>query len=268
MALQWWLACLALGAFAGTAAGLLGIGGGLIIVPALTMLFAAQSSFPPAEILHLALGTSMATIMFTSISSLRAHHRHGAVLWPVVLQITPGILVGTALGTLLATRIPARPPAIFFAVFVCFVALQMFLGLKPKASRDLPGKTGTFAVGIGIGAVSSLVAIGGGAMSVPFLTWCNVRVQNAIGTSAAIGFPIAVGGTIGYIYNGIGHPGLPGWSLGYVHLPVLLVISSASMLMAPLGARLAHRLPVPTLKRIFACLLIVLAGKMVASLFT
>ena len=267
MDFAWWPAYLALGAFAGTAAGLLGIGGGLIIVPALTMMFAAQSSFPPAEILHLALGTSMATIMFTSLASLRAHHRHGAVLWPEVLQITPGILVGTAFGTLLASRIPARPLAIFFAVFVCFVALQMFLGLKPKASRELPGKAGVFVVGIGIGAVSSLVAIGGGAISVPFLSWCNVRVQNAIGTSAAIGFPIAVGGSIGYIYNGFGHPGLPDWSLGYLYLPVLALLSTASMLMAPVGARLAHQLPVPTLKRIFAGLLIVLAGKMLSSLF-
>ena len=263
----WWPAYIALGAFAGTAAGLLGIGGGLMMVPALTMMFGAQSAFPPSEILHLALGTSMATIVFTSLSSLRAHHQHGAVQWPIVLQITPGILFGTLLGTLLASRIPARPLAIFFAIFVCMVAVQMFLGLKPKASRELPGKTGVFSVGIGIGAVSSLVAIGGGALSVPFLTWCNVRVQHAIGTSAAIGFPIAVGGTIGYVYNGLGHDGLPDWSVGFVYLPVLLLLAGSSMLMAPVGARLAHRLPIPTLKRIFAGLLILLAGKMVVSLF-
>lgn len=263
----WWPAYLALGAFAGTAAGLLGIGGGLMMVPALTMMFGAQSVFPPSEILHLALGTSMATIMFTSLSSLRAHHQHGAVQWKTVMQITPGILCGTLLGTLLASGIPARPLAIFFALFVCLIALQMFLGLKPKASRELPGQVGVFTVGIGIGTVSALVAIGGGALSVPFLTWCNVRVQHAIGTSAAIGFPIAVGGTIGYIYNGLGLAGLPDWSVGFVYLPVLFLLAGSSMLMAPIGARLAHRLPIPTLKRIFAGLLILLAGKMVFSLF-
>ncbi len=212
----WWLAYIALGLFTGFFAGMLGIGGGLVMVPALTMMFAAQAAFPGSEILHLALGTSMATILFTALASLRAHHRHGAVLWRVVGQITPGILLGTLLGTLFASSVPARPLAIFFTAFVCLVAVQMILNLKPKPSRDLPGAAGVIAVGVGIGALSALVAIGGGSLTVPFLTWCNVRVQHAIGTSAAVGFPIAVGGSLGYIYNGWGHPGLPEWSLGYI----------------------------------------------------
>lgn len=268
MPVDWWLAYIGLGLFTGFSAGMLGIGGGLVMVPALTMMFGAQSGFPPAEILHLALGTSIATILFTSLSSLRAHHRHGAVLWKVVLQIAPGILLGTLLGTLFASNVPTKPLALFFTCFVCFVALQMMLNFKPKPSRDLPGAGGIFAVGTGIGAVSSLVAIGGGALTVPFLTWCNVRVQHAIGTSAAIGFPIAIGGTLGYIYNGVGHVDLPPWSLGYVYLPALAWLVPPSMLLAPVGARLAHRLPIATLKRIFACLLIALAAKMLWSLFS
>ena len=152
--------------------------------------------------------------------------------------------------------------------FVCLVAVQMILDLKPKPSRELPGTPGVVGVGMVIGALSALVAIGGGSLTVPFLTWCNVRVQHAIGTSAAVGFPIAIGGSLGYIFNGWGHPGLPEWSLGYVYLPALLWLVPSSMLVAPLGARLAHSLPVATLKRLFAGILILLAAKMAWGLFT
>lgn len=258
---------LGLGLATGVLAGLLGVGGGLLMVPMLVMMFSGQAGFPAGEVLHMALGTSMAVILFTSLASLRAHHRHGAVMWPVVLQITPGILLGTGLGTIFAAQVPAKPLAIFFTAFVCVVALQMALNLKPKAARQLPGALGVAGVGVGIGAVSALVAIGGGSLTVPFLTWCNVRVQQAIGTSAAVGFPIAVGGSLGYVFNGWGHPGLPEWSLGFVYLPAFALLVPASMLTAPLGARLAHRLPVATLKRIFSGVLIFLAGKMLWSIF-
>ncbi|MCB1931178.1 sulfite exporter TauE/SafE family protein [Accumulibacter sp.] len=264
----WWLAYIALGVFTGCFAGMLGIGGGLVMVPTLTMMFAAQAGFPADEVLHLALGTSMATILFTALASLRAHHDHGAVLWKVVAQITPGILLGTVIGTLFAGSVPSRPLALFFMAFVCLVAVQMILDLKPKPSRELPGTPGVVGVGMVIGALSALVAIGGGSLTVPFLTWCNVRVQHAIGTSAAVGFPIAIGGSLGYIFNGWGHPGLPEWSLGYVYLPALLWLVPSSMLVAPLGARLAHSLPVATLKRLFAGILILLAAKMAWGLFT
>jgi len=260
--LLWWLAYIALGLFTGLFAGMLGIGGGLLMVPTLTMMFAAQAGFPATEVLHLALGTSMAAILFTSLASLRAHHQHQAVLWKVVGQITPGKSARGLDGTLFAGSVPSRPLALFFMVFVCVVAVQMILDLKPKASRELPGAFGVFGVGTGIGALSALVAIGGGSLTVPFLTWCNVRVQHAIGTSAAVGFPIAIGGSLGYIFNGWEHPGLPPWSVGYVYLPALLWLVPSSMLIAPLGARLAHRLPVATLKRLFAAILILLAAKM------
>lgn len=262
----WLLGYIGLGLFAGFCAGLLGIGGGGIMVPILTMLFAAQG-LPQEHVLHLALGTSMATIVFASVSSLRAHHRHGAVLWPVVKSISPGIVVGTLLGAQLAARLPTKPLAIFFAAFMAYVSLQMIANVKPKPSRGLPGMGGMFATGTGIGGISALVAIGGGSLSVPFLTWCNVKVHQAIGTSAAIGFPIALTGTVGYLVGGYGSAGLPSGSFGFIHLPALLGTALSSMLMAPLGARLAHRLPVATLKKVFAGILLLLSAKMLHSLY-
>ena len=259
--LLWLPALIGAGLVTGVIAGLLGIGGGSILVPILVFLLSAQG-FPPQEILHLALGTSMATIVFTSISSIRAHHQHGAILWPVVRGITPGILFGTLRGTKIVTYVPARELAILFAVFIVYVAIQMLVNFKPKPSRNLPGSLGLGLVGTGIGGFSCLVAIGGGALSVPFMTWCNVRMQNAIATSSAIGFPIAVGGALGYIINGWHVEGLPAGSLGFVHLPSTVGLAIGSVLTAPIGARLAHRLPVPTLKRIFAGILVLLAGKM------
>ncbi|MDR0776333.1 MAG: sulfite exporter TauE/SafE family protein [Azonexus sp.] len=263
----WLLVYLALGAFVGFFAGLLGIGGGGVMVPLLVMLFAAQG-LPAGEVMHLALGTSMATIFFTSLSSMRAHQAHGAVLWRIVARITPGILLGTVLGTHIASRVPTKALAVIFTVFICYVSVQMVLNAKPRAQRDMPGLFGTSAVGVGIGALSCLVAIGGGALSVPFMTWCNVKIQHAIGTSAAIGFPIALGGALGYIWNGWGVPGLPAGSLGFVYTPAVLAMVVSSVLTAPIGARQTHRLPVATLKRVFAAILLVLAVKMLWGLFS
>lgn len=263
----WWLGYLALGLFVGFFAGLLGIGGGSLMVPVLVMLFAAQG-FPAGEIMHLALGTSMAAIFFTSISSVRTHHQHGAVRWPIVARITPGIIAGTLLGTHVASLVPSKALGLIFTLFVCYVSLQMILNMKPQAHREMPGPLGTSLVGVGIGGISCLVAIGGGALSVPFMTWCNVRVQNAIATSAAIGFPIALGGALGYIWNGWPVSGLPAGSLGFVYLPAVVALVIPSVLTAPLGARQTHRLPVATLKRIFAAVLLALAGKMVWGLFS
>lgn len=262
----WWLAYLALGLIAGFLAGLLGLGGGAVMVPLLASLFAYQG-FARDQVLHLALGTSMATIVFTALSSLRAHHRHGAVIWPVVRDMTPGIVAGTFVGTLIAARVSTDGLALFFACFIAFVAVQMAFNLKPRAVRDLPGRGGLFTAGTGIGGISALVAIGGGSLTVPFLTWCNVPVQRAIGTSAAAGFPIAVFGTLGYLWNGWAADGLPAFSLGYVFLPALLWVMAGSVLTAPLGARLAHRLPVPTLKRIFSGVLVLLAAQMLYRLY-
>ena len=261
----WWLGYIALGAFAGFFAGLLGIGGGSVMVPLLVMMFAAQG-FPTGEVMHLALGTSMAAIFFTSISSVRTHHAHGAVLWPIVARITPGIVLGTLIGTHIASLVPTRVLALIFTVFICYVSVQMILNVKPKPHREMPGVIGTSLVGAFIGGLSCLVAIGGGALSVPFMTWCNVKMQHAIGTSAAIGLPIAVAGALGYLINGWGAPGLPEFTAGFIYLPALVLVSAMSSLTAPIGARLAHRLPVAVLKKVFAGVLIVLSAKMLHTL--
>ena len=262
---MWFLGYLALGAFAGFFAGLLGVGGGAIMVPVLALMFAAQG-FADAHLMHVALGTSMATIIFTSISSLRAHHAHGAVIWPIVRAIAPGIVVGTILGAQIAGRVPTRPLALFFAAFISYVAVQMILNVKPTPSRQLPGPAGMAGVGGFIGLVSALVAIGGGSLSVPFMTWCNVKVHHAIGTSAAIGFPIALAGTIGYLIAGYGATNLPAGSFGFIYLPALGATVVASMLVAPFGAKVAHSLPVATIKKVFAGVLILLSAKMLHGL--
>ncbi len=260
-----WLMYVALGAFVGVLAGLLGVGGGLVIVPVLTFIFTAQH-LPDAHILHLALGTSLASIMFTSVSSLRAHHQRGAVDWMVVRRISLGIMAGTFGGSWVAAQLSTRFLKAFFVVFLYYVAIQMLLNIKPKPHRQIPGLTAMFGVGGVIGGVSSLVGIGGGSLSVPFLTWCNIAIHRAIGTSAAIGFPIAVAGAAGYVVNGLSVQ-LPPYSLGFVYLPALAGIAAASIVTAPVGAKLAHSMPVDKLKKIFAILLIVMGTKMLWSLF-
>jgi uncharacterized membrane protein YfcA len=264
--LSFWLAYLAFGAVAGIIAGLLGVGGGIVVVPALYWFFTAQG-FPQELIMKMALGTSLAAICFTSVSSFRAHHRRGAVDWSIVRAITPGILVGTFAGSCLADRLSTAFLKGFFVCFLYYVSFQMLLGMKPKPSRRIPGFWGVGGTGFGIGAVSSLVGIGGGTMSVPFMVWCNVPMHAAVGTSAAIGFPIAVAGALGYIVNGLGTENLPALSLGYVSLPALVGVAAVSILTAPYGARLAHRLPVANLKRFFAVFLLAMATRMLWGMF-
>jgi uncharacterized protein len=261
MTMEWYLAYLILGAIAGFLAGLFGVGGGLVLVPVLLLMFDAQH-FSAEHIMHLALGTAMATIVFTSIASMRKHHQHGAVNWQVVRRITPGILLGTAIGAATASAIPAKGLGIFFALFVYFAAAQILIDKRPHASRQLPGIVGMTLTGTLTGWLSSLVSIGGGTIVVPFLLWCNVPIRNAIGTAAAIGFPIAVGGTLGYIAVGSHIEGLPELHLGYVYLPALLWVALASIVTAPLGAKAAHRMKVELLRKLFAVLLIVLATKL------
>ncbi len=250
-----------LGVVVGFLAGLLGIGGGLTMVPILTILF-TQRHFPIEHVVHMAVATSTATIVFTSISSAREHHRHGAVLWPVVAAIAPGIVVGSLLGPQIVSGMSTPALAFFFAIFVSVSATQMLLDKKPKPSRELPGKPGLFGVGGLIGLISSMVGAGGGFLSVPFMTWCNVKIHNAVATSAALGLPIALAGTVGFIVAGLRTTGMPPWSLGYIYLPALVSIVVASMVTAPIGARTAHRWPVKKLKRAFALLLYALAAYM------
>jgi uncharacterized membrane protein YfcA len=252
------LALLAMGCFGGFAAGLLGIGGGMILVPFITMIFDAKH-FAPQLVVHMAIATSLATIMFTSLSSVRAHHLHGAVLWPVVRKLSPGILIGSWIGPWIGKQMNTQVLSLVFGLFVAFFATQMLINKKPGATRDLPGTPGMLGMGGLIGVVAGLVGAGGGFISVPFMTWCNVKIHNAVATSAALGFPIALAGTISNIYFGWGEPGLPQYSLGFIYVPALALIAAASVVLAPLGARLAHKMPVRELQRIFAGILYALA---------
>ena len=254
------------GVLTGILAGLLGVGGGIIVVPILDFALPMQE-IPSHLIHHMALGTSMASIMFTSISSARAHNQRGTILWDVVKTITPGILAGTFIGTFFVANIPAKPLKLLFACFLFYTSIQMALDLKPRASFHLPGKWLLMLVGAGIGGFSSFVGIGGGSLTIPFLVLCNLNVMNVIGISAAVGFPIALAGTIGYICNGYALPDLPEYSLGFVYLPALAGLVCASMLTAPIGVKLSHSLPVKTIKRFFGVFLCLMGIRMVYSIY-
>jgi len=245
----------ALGLCAGFMAGLLGIGGGMMIAPFMTMILAQRGVGTDAGV-KVAIATCMAMIAFTSLSSLRAHHQRGTVRWDIVKALAPGIALGGALASAgVFAVLKGHTVSLVFAAFVGFSATQMLLNKQPRASRQLPGVAGQSVAGVAIGFLSGLVGAGGGFVSVPYMLAHNVAMINAVSTSAALGFPIAFFNSLGYIAGGWEAPGLPPWSLGYVWLPGLLVTASCSVWIAPLGAKMAHRLPMVTLRRIFAVLL-------------
>ena len=249
----------ALGLVTGFLAGLLGIGGGMIMVPFISAILSGRGVEPGLAV-KMAIATSMATIIFTSVSSVRAHHKKGAVRWDIVKALAPGIVLGAMVASLGVFALLKGASLYFvFAAFVAFSGSQMFLDKKPAPARQLPGTAGLLGAGGVIGALSGLVGAGGGFVSVPFMTWCNVAIHNAVATSAALGFPIALANVVGYVIAGQGLQGVPPYSFGYLWLPALVVIASCSVLMAPLGARAAHALPVKKLKRAFAVVLFTLA---------
>lgn len=260
------LAYLGIGAVVGFVAGLLGIGGGVVLVPLLVLVFADQG-FPAQHMLHIALGTTLAATVLTSLSSMRAHHAHGAVDWKVARAMSPGMLAGSFVAALIAGWIPTRPLAVLFTALVFYAATQILVDLKPSATRELPGPAGLFTAGAVIGGVASLVAAGGAFMTIPFLAWCRVPLRRAIGTAAANGLPIAVAGAAGYVLQGWRVEDLPAWSLGYVYLPAFALVVATSMLTAPLGAALAHRLPVKRLRTLFAVLLYLFAVRMLVGVW-
>lgn len=250
------------GAVAGTLAGLFGVGGGLIIVPVLVLVFTRQG-IDSSVVMHLALGTSLTTIVATAISSVVAHHRRGAVLWPLVVKLIPGIAMGAAIGAGLADLMSRDLLQQVFAVGALLIALRMlFVAGQPDGSSDLPGPLGLLAAGNVIGAISALCGIGGGTLTVPYLSHHRVAMQNAVATSAACGLPIAVFGSCSYMFFGWSNPQLPAYATGFVYWPAAIGVVAASVCFAPLGARLAHRLPASTMKRLFALLLLVVGGAM------
>ncbi len=251
-----------LGLSTGFLAGLLGVGGGMIMVPFITFMLSARGLSADLAI-KMAIATSMATILFTSLSSMRAQHQRGAVRWDLVRGLAPGILIGGAASSLgVFALVKGTSLAIFFGLFVGFSAVQMFRDRKPSPTRQMPGAMGQVAVGAAMGFLCGLVAAGGGFISVPFMTWCNVNIRNAVATSAALGFPIALANVAGYVISGSSVPGLPPGSLGFIWLAALAVIAACSVLTAPLGVRIAHALPTQKLKRVFASILCLLAAHM------
>ncbi len=260
----WLVTYAATGALVGFLAGLLGIGGGMTLVPILATLFTAQALSSDHNV-HLALATAMASAAFTSSASVREHHRHQAVDWALVKRMVPGMVTGSLLSTLASGWISQRSLAMAFAFIVYGAATQMLLGRKPHASRTLPGALPLFAIGVFIGVLSGLVSAGGTFLVMPVMLFCGVAMHTAIGTGAAIGIPVTAIGTLGYIASGWRVGDLPEFHLGFVYLPALAALVVGSILTAPMGARMAHRLPVATLKRIFAVLMYVLATKMVVS---
>lgn len=249
------LVYLVLGGFAGTLAGLFGVGGGMIIVPVLVYSFALQG-IAPDVLTHMAVGTSLATIVFTSINAIRAHHAKGAVRWHLFVWLTVGIVLGTVLGALTAAQISGPVLQKIIGVFAICIAIQMGFKLQPKAALAEPGKPTLGIAGGVIGWASAIFGIGGGSLTVPFLVWRSVPMQQAVATSSACGLPIALAGAVSFIFTGWGESQLPSWSLGYVYLPALIGIAATSMLFAGFGARLAHRLSQDVLKRLFALLLL------------
>lgn len=254
----------AIGAVSGLLAGLFGIGGGLVIVPALNAVFAAGLvAMPPDARMHVAIGSSLAVIVFTAFTSARAHHGYGAVLWPAVRGLVPGVVVGALLGAALADMLATRALEVVFGVFAAMMAVQIGLAprVEPAGEGRLPRLPGFLGAGTVIGAVSALGGIGGGVMTVPYLAWHAVPLRTAVGTAAACTLPVALSGAVGYAVAGWG-AALPAGASGYLYWPAIAMIAAAAMLTAPLGARLAHRLPVRQLRRLFAVLLLLVATDM------
>lgn len=254
---------LAVGAAAGFLAGLLGIGGGLLMVPFVAAVLEHRNVAPSLAI-KMAIATSMATILFTSLSSMRSHHRRGAVRWDLVRRLAPGITAGSLLaGAGVFAVVRGSVLAGSFGVFVAFAATQMLRQRAVEAARPLPGRSGLSVVGATIGFVSGLVGIGGAFISVPFMARRGVPIHHAVATSSALGFPIALANSAGYLLAGLALRDAPAGSLGYIYLPALATIAPVSVLLAPLGARTAHALDVGRLRRAFAVMLYGLAAYMI-----
>ena len=256
------LAYLLTGLLAGYLAGFMGIGGGFVVVPALTWLFLQSPDTAPFAV-HMAVATSLGTMLVTSLSSILAHHRRRAIRWPLVRALTPGLAVGAVLGAMLADRLDGEALVRVVGGFAILAGLQLVLGRKPAGEKPLPGQPGVSVVGVVIGGVSSLIGIGGGALTGPWQLWHGIRAQNAVATSAACGYPIAIAGSLAFVVLGL-DGGPPSGALGYVHLPAFAGIAIASAVAAPLGAATVHRLPPATVRRLFGVFLLAVGLRMLA----
>lgn len=261
-----WLLYAATGAVAGFLAGLLGIGGGMVIVPALLLSFHWQGL--PADIsTHLAVGTSLASIVLTAISSIRTHHQRGAVDWPLLQRLLPALMLGALIGAHIAHALPARVLQIVIGLFALWTGWRMLAARAvTQLERPLPTRWRLASAGGGIGAASAIFGIGGGSLMVPFLSHHGVRMQRAVGTAAAAGLPIAVAGGLGFVISGWQVSGLPAGATGYVFWPALLGLAATSLVTAHWGARTAHRLSPARLKRAFGVVLVLVGLRFLAGI--
>jgi uncharacterized membrane protein YfcA len=250
------------GTISGFLAGLLGIGGGMILVPFMILVF-NHLNFDQGVIVHMAIASGMATILFTTTSAIWAHHKHGSINWSLVKSLSPGLVIGSLIGgSEIFEALNTSWLSLFFAVFIVYTSIQMIINKKPKPGRDLPGPLGLFSFGAFAGTLSSLLGAGGAFITVPFMLWCNVKPHEAMASSSGLGFPIAAAATIGYMYGSWNHPNLPPGSLGFVYVPAVACIVAVSVFTAPLGAKMARKLNVDQLKRIFGVMLFMLAAFM------
>ena len=250
------------GSISGFLAGLLGIGGGMILVPFMILVF-NHLGFNQEVIVHMAIATGMATILFTTSSAIWAHHKHGSIDWKLVASLSPGMIFGGLIGgSELFEALKTSWLSLFFAIFIVYTSIQLLLNKKPTAGRDLPGVIGLFSFGTFAGALASLVGAGGAFITVPFMLWCNVKPHTAMATSSGLGLPVSLAATIGYMYGSWGNPNLPSGSLGFVYLPAVACIVIVSIFTAPFGAKMARKLNVAQLKRVFGIMLFFLAAFM------
>lgn len=252
------------GVAAGVLAGLFGVGGGLIIVPALAVILPKLGTAPEV-VMQSAIGTSLAVIGLTGISSTRSHHARGGVIWPIFWRLAPGIVIGSLIGAAIAHQVSSDVLKKCVGIGALLISIQMLVDAAPKPTRSAPGALGLGLVGSVIGALSALIGIGGGSLTVPYLSACNIDMRRAVGTSAACGMPIAWAGAAGFAFNGHGVAGLAPWSLGYIDLAAFAGIAVTSVLTAPLGAKLAHGLSPKLLKRAFAIFLAGVSLRMLLS---
>ncbi len=251
-----------LGAFAGLMAGLLGIGGGLVVVPGLAYIY-QFTPVPPEYIMQMAAGTSLAIMIPTTIRSLIAHLKHQAQVWPVFSRLLPSVIFGAIVGAFLAHVFDTRLLQILFGFFVLYMAWRLWSDSKVEAAGNMPGIVGVNVFGAIVGVKSGLLGIGGGVLTIPFLTRWSVPIRDSIAISNAVSFTVAIIGTISYIVSGMFHSSqMPNWSTGYVYWPAWLPVALVSMLVAPWGVKLAHYLSPKILKRIFSLFLLVVASQM------
>lgn len=255
---------LSLGAFVGYMAGLFGLGGGGFLVPAFVAIFSLHG-ISEEKIMHMALATSMMSIVITSFASFQAHNKRGSVNWSIFKKMLPGVVLGTFAATFVAVNIKSYYLALFFTIVMIILSIRMIFDMQPKKGTAVPNRSKLFSAGSIIGAISAIMSVGGGAFTVPYLTSHNIDIKKAIGTSAAIGFPLSLVGTLGYVLNGWGDSSLSNLQLGYVYLPAVILVSLTSTITAPLGVKTAHMLPTAILKKFFAFLLIGLSIKMLIS---